>query len=297
MLVNNTLQERPANGAGVWVTEADGDMVVWMGQWAPAGTDVDALLTHGHEQYLTNAKHDITARHTFGAALGTPSAPPDIAVTSSAGSGASPSRSDHTHKVGSGAINSSGMFAAGVVNTAALASFGPGAVGPIGDSSHSSAVTLDVKGRVSNLTSVLITPAAIGAPSGSGTVTGVNTGDQTITLTGFVSGSGTGTISTSLASSISQSQLATDAQVWAGSFTGTTDGSGLLTVNYGRSFLGTPDPTACMGDSTSGGSNAALVVRHGANTVSSFSVRVLKISDGSVIASETVRINWVAKEP
>lgn len=36
------------------------------------------------------------------------------------------------------------------------------------------------------------TPAGIGSPSGSGTSTGANTGDQTITLTGGVTGSGTG---------------------------------------------------------------------------------------------------------
>ena len=52
-------------------------------------------------------------------------------------------------------------------------------VGTIGDASHVAQVTLDAKGRVTAATAVAITPAAIGAPSGSGTSTGTNTGDQT----------------------------------------------------------------------------------------------------------------------
>lgn len=47
-----------------------------------------------------------------------------------------------------------------------LAAFGPGAIGPIGDPTHSSAVTLDAKGRVSALTAVPITGTTPGGSAG-----------------------------------------------------------------------------------------------------------------------------------
>jgi len=50
------------------------------------------------------------------------SAPADIGTTAAAGSGSTGARSDHVHKIGTGAINASTMFASGVVNATALAS-------------------------------------------------------------------------------------------------------------------------------------------------------------------------------
>lgn len=99
----------------------------------------------------TIAGHDVTARHAFGGALGTPGTPtaltPDIA--GAAGAGTVPARSDHAHNVpaavpvavgtalaegagssfardnhvhvvGVGAINAANMFAASVVDAAAI---------------------------------------------------------------------------------------------------------------------------------------------------------------------------------
>lgn len=114
---------------------------------------VDDVEVDPHStKLLNNTRHDTTSRHTFDAALGTPGTPvaltPDI--TGSAGAGSVPARSDHAHNVpaaapvavgtalaegagtsfardnhvhvvGTGAINSSGMFAAGVVDSTALA--------------------------------------------------------------------------------------------------------------------------------------------------------------------------------
>lgn len=74
-----------------------------------------------HTQYLNNARHDVEARHQFGGALGTPSAPADIGTAAAVGTGDDPAREDHVHKIGAGAINDSGMFAANVVNAAAIA--------------------------------------------------------------------------------------------------------------------------------------------------------------------------------
>lgn len=50
-----------------------------------------------------------------------------------------------------------------------LKNTGPGATGPIGSASTTPVVTIDAQGRTTALTSAAITPAAIGAPSGSGT--------------------------------------------------------------------------------------------------------------------------------
>jgi len=71
--------------------------------------------------------------------------------------------------------------------------------GPIGSSSVVPIITYDAKGRLTSVSNATITPAAIGAPSGSGTSTGSNTGDQTITLTGDVTGSGTGSFAATIA--------------------------------------------------------------------------------------------------
>jgi len=52
-----------------------------------------------HAQYLNTTRHDVTARHTFGAGLGTPGAATTSAVgdAAAAGSAATPARSDHVH--------------------------------------------------------------------------------------------------------------------------------------------------------------------------------------------------------
>jgi hypothetical protein len=80
----------------------------------------DTALDH-HTQYLTTGRHDIEGRHTFGAAYGTPAAAADVGTTPAAGTGDNPAREDHVHQIGSGAIDASAMFAAGVVDAVALA--------------------------------------------------------------------------------------------------------------------------------------------------------------------------------
>lgn len=73
--------------------------------------DIDQFNQHAadvvddHAQYaradgtrFPTTAHDLTGRHQFGAALGTPPAPADIGLTSSdPGSGATPGRYDHVH--------------------------------------------------------------------------------------------------------------------------------------------------------------------------------------------------------
>lgn len=53
-----------------------------------------------HTGLLNNTRHDVTARHTFGAAYGTPAAPADSSFTAAAtGSATGPPHSDHVHKL------------------------------------------------------------------------------------------------------------------------------------------------------------------------------------------------------
>jgi len=73
-----------------------------------------------HTQYLNATRHDVATRHTFGAAFPTPAAPPAIATAASAGTGAGPAHSDHTHNIGAGAINAPNMFVTGAVDANAL---------------------------------------------------------------------------------------------------------------------------------------------------------------------------------
>jgi hypothetical protein len=76
----------------------------------------DTTLDH-HTQYLTNARHDIAARHTFGAAYPTPAAPPDVTTAANAGAAAGPARSDHTHKIAAGTITNTEVNAAAAIAT------------------------------------------------------------------------------------------------------------------------------------------------------------------------------------
>lgn len=50
-----------------------------------------------HTQYLNTTRHDITTRHAFGAALGTPSAAANVGAAASAGVSGVPARDDHVH--------------------------------------------------------------------------------------------------------------------------------------------------------------------------------------------------------
>jgi hypothetical protein len=81
------------------------------------GIEVDPHAT----TLLNNARHDITARHTYGAALGTRPLPSSVGTANAAGSGSNPAAGDHVHRLGVGSIDASNLFAAGVVSLAAMA--------------------------------------------------------------------------------------------------------------------------------------------------------------------------------
>jgi hypothetical protein len=69
-----------------------------------------------HSQYLNTARHDLTARHTFGAAYGTPDAPANVAATAAAGTGDNPAREDHVHALGSGVAGDALAVTSGVLD-------------------------------------------------------------------------------------------------------------------------------------------------------------------------------------
>lgn len=68
-------------------------------------TDADDANAHGadvarddHTQYINNARHDLTGRHAFGAALGTPGTPTTVGPAAAAvGAGTVPARDNHVH--------------------------------------------------------------------------------------------------------------------------------------------------------------------------------------------------------
>jgi hypothetical protein len=63
-----------------------------------------------HSQYLTNARHDIEGRHSFGVALGAPGTPSTVEIgdAADAGSGDDAAREDHIHAVGTPGAPTSG---------------------------------------------------------------------------------------------------------------------------------------------------------------------------------------------
>jgi hypothetical protein len=68
-----------------------------------------------HSQYLTTTRHRSTDLHTFGGAFAAPANPAPIGTLVNTGSATGPSRADHVHVIGTGAINDTAHFAAGIV--------------------------------------------------------------------------------------------------------------------------------------------------------------------------------------
>lgn len=69
-----------------------------------------------HTQYMDAAgvRHDLTARHAFGSALGTPGTPAAVAAAGATGSGSAPAREDHVHAAPAD-IAGDGLAATGTV--------------------------------------------------------------------------------------------------------------------------------------------------------------------------------------
>jgi hypothetical protein len=132
-----------------------------------------------HTQYLNNARHDVTARHTFGGAFAVPGAatalvPGDVSTT---GVGTGPPRADHkhgtpkgtpvaigtvlaqgasglfadaahVHELGVGSIDAANLFVAGIVDAAAI---GANAVGASELANGAVAETADIANSIITL--------------------------------------------------------------------------------------------------------------------------------------------------
>lgn len=99
-----------------------------------SGIDADEANRHvndttldEHTQYMATdgTRHDLTARHSAGTVVPT-AAPVPIGTALAEGTGTNAARATHVHTIGTGAVNASTMFAANVVDAAAIAA---GAVG------------------------------------------------------------------------------------------------------------------------------------------------------------------------
>lgn len=92
-----------------------------------ANRHITVTTDDDHTQYMRTdgTRHDLTGRHTYGAALGARPLPVATGTVLSAGVAAAPAAGDHVHTHGVGSINNGNQFAAGVVPAGALA---PGAI-------------------------------------------------------------------------------------------------------------------------------------------------------------------------
>lgn len=119
---------------------------------------------------------------------------------------------------------------------------------------------------VSNTASNLIVSGTIAASNFSGTSSGTNTGDQTITLTGDVTGSGTGSFATTLANS----------GVTAGTYNNVTvDAKGRVTSGSNVSYLTSYTETDTLATVTGRGNSTstAIYLAGGSSTVPALHIR------------------------
>lgn len=99
-----------------------------------ANRHINDITLDEHTQYMraNGTRHDLTARHPAGTVIPT-ATPVAIGTALAEGAGTNLARSTHVHTIGAGAINSSGMFGAGVVDAAAIGAdaVGTSELGPL----------------------------------------------------------------------------------------------------------------------------------------------------------------------
>lgn len=230
-----TVVTSPSTGRGADGTTASAHSAGAVVYTCGTATDLDDANDHiyttsrdDHTQYLNTARHDITGRHAFGAALGTPTAAADVATAAGTGSGTVPARSDHVHKIGAGAINSAGMFAAGVVDAAAIATDAVGTAEIAADAVTSSEIATDAVGTAEiaadAVTSSEIATDAVGsAEIAAGAVTASELASDAVTTAKI------------LDANVTAAKLAADATVslargWMASSVSTTDQTGITSI-------------------------------------------------------------------
>lgn len=96
---------------------ADGSVIhgTTKNDYDEANRHINDTTLDEHTQYMKadGTRHDLSARHTYGAALGARPTPVAVGTALAAGSGAQAAAGDHVHIIGAGAINATTLFAAG----------------------------------------------------------------------------------------------------------------------------------------------------------------------------------------
>lgn len=293
-----TVVTAPVSGRGADGTSASTHSATAIIYPCLTAVDLDSANDHiytpsrdDHTNYLTTARHDITARHQFGAALGTPSAAADVGTTASAGTATVPARSDHGHKLAVGAVNSAGLFVAGVVDSAAIAASsvtsakildGTIVTADLADSSITSAKIVDATIVTADLADSSVTSAKIvdGTIVAGDIAAGAVTDAKISSLTAWTAYTPTvsGAWSKGNGTTSGRSMQIGKTMFWHASFvlgsTSTMNGQGglsLPTATSGATWSGT-----CMYVDTPGGN-----VYAGMWTQSSTTVIVCKTTDGS----------------
>ena len=186
------LSQKPASGPLVVrpVTPAVGQLLGW-----PTSINTPAAITLGTGLSLSGSTLNATAgTPAWGDITGIPAAVTNLSGTNT----------------GDNAVNSN---YSGLVTNATHTGDATGAtaltlatvnsnVGSFGSATAAPAITVNAKGLVTAVTTHTITPAwgdITGIPAAVTNLSGTNTGDQTITLTGDVTGSGTGSFAATIA--------------------------------------------------------------------------------------------------
>lgn len=133
---------------------------------------------HLHYMRADGTRHDTTTRHPAGTVVPT-AAPVAIGTALAEGASTQLARASHVHTVGVGAINNSNMFAAGVVDSAAIGAdqVGTSEIAPLSVTSAEMADTTIVVGKFNN-TIYGSTPSDVGAAAAGGASATVSRNDH-----------------------------------------------------------------------------------------------------------------------
>lgn len=259
----------------------------------------DVALDH-HTQYLNTTRHDVEARHAFGGALGTPSAAADIGTAAATGSGDDAAREDHVHKIGAGAINSAGMFAAGVVDAAAIATDAVTSAeilaGAVGTAELASDAVTTIKILDANVTTPKILDANVTTAkiANLGVTAGKLAADAVITAKILDANVTTAKLANA---SVTAAKLATGydkaliSGIDAGTVANGTEGDDAVSVSYGVTFASAPVVTATV----QAGSNIDLVLNIEATpTTTGFVYRVVTKDGTNVSGNIPYGVHWHA---
>lgn len=232
-----------------------------------SANDADLVNRHAanttdddHTQYMKTdgTRHDLSARHTFGAALGTPGSPTTIVpdAAASAGAGAAPAKEDHTHGITAaapGSIEPDDVAAEGVATSFArsdhkhaITAAAPGTISPDDTASEGAATSFARSDHRHAITAAA--PVTIGSSNTEGVATSFARSDHQHAMP---STAAAGEVA---ASEATNSSSYVDLTTVGPSYTMTPPASGkVLVFLYARLNNDTAGNGAVMGFAMSGG--------------------------------------------